>query len=70
MVFALHRHDEYWALIVGLSFAIYPLVPKLPESRMKSTQRSTRCSDKTQRIAPKFIEPMACITNKRGLQLI
>jgi TonB family protein len=31
MVFVLHRHEEYWALIVGLSFAIYPLVPKLPE---------------------------------------
>ena len=22
MVFALHRHDEYWALVVGLAFAI------------------------------------------------
>jgi hypothetical protein len=31
MVFALHRHDEYWALVVGLAFAIYPIVPTLPE---------------------------------------
>jgi hypothetical protein len=31
MVFVLHRHEEYWALVVGLSFAIYPLVPKLPQ---------------------------------------
>ena len=31
MVFVLHRHEEYWALVLGLSFAIYPLVPKLPQ---------------------------------------
>jgi hypothetical protein len=31
MVFALHRHEEYWALIVGLAFAVYPLIPKLPQ---------------------------------------
>jgi hypothetical protein len=31
MVFARHRHSEYWALIVVLSFAIYPFVPKLPQ---------------------------------------
>lgn len=31
MVFVLHRHEEYWALVVGITFAIYPMVPKLPE---------------------------------------
>jgi hypothetical protein len=31
MVFARHRQSEYWALIVGLAFAIYPFVPKLPQ---------------------------------------
>jgi hypothetical protein len=31
MVFGLHRHEEYWALVVGAAFAVYPLVPKLPE---------------------------------------
>jgi hypothetical protein len=31
MVFVLHRHEEYWPLVVGLSFAIYPFVPKLPQ---------------------------------------
>ncbi len=31
MVFVLHRHEEYWALVVGIAFAIYPWVPKLPE---------------------------------------
>jgi EamA domain-containing membrane protein RarD len=41
MVFVLHRHEEYWALVVGLSFAIYPLVPKLPqEPKIKSEKYS------------------------------
>jgi hypothetical protein len=31
MVFVLHRHDEYWALVVGIAFAVYPWIPKLPE---------------------------------------
>jgi hypothetical protein len=31
MVFVLHQHEEYWALVVGVSFAVYPWVPKLPE---------------------------------------
>ena len=31
MAFVLHRLEEYWALIVGRSFAIYPLGPKLPQ---------------------------------------
>ena len=31
MVLALHRHEEYWALVVGAAFAVYPWVPKLPE---------------------------------------
>jgi hypothetical protein len=31
MVFVLPRHEEYWALVVGIAFAIYPLVPKLPQ---------------------------------------
>jgi hypothetical protein len=31
MVFVLHRHEEYWALVVGVAFAVYPLVPKLPQ---------------------------------------
>ena len=30
MVFVLHRHEDYWALVIGIAFAIYPLVPKLP----------------------------------------
>jgi len=29
--FVLHRHEEYGALVVGIAFAIYPLVPKLPQ---------------------------------------
>jgi hypothetical protein len=31
MVFVLHRHEEYWALVVGIAFAVYPWVPKLPK---------------------------------------
>jgi hypothetical protein len=30
MVFVLHRHEEYWALVVGITFAIYPWVPFTP----------------------------------------
>ena len=30
-VFVRHHHEEYWALVVGITFAVYPWVPKLPE---------------------------------------
>jgi hypothetical protein len=30
-VFVLHQLEEYWALVVGIAFAVYPFVPKLPE---------------------------------------
>ena len=29
--FVLRRHEEYGAPVVGIAFAIYPLVPKLPQ---------------------------------------
>ena len=35
MLYAVHR-KEYWALVIAVSFAIYPWVPKLPqESEVK-----------------------------------
>ena len=30
-VFILNRREEYWGLVVGITFTVYPWVPKLPE---------------------------------------
>ena len=41
MVFVLHQLEEYWALVVGIAFAIYPLVPKLPQEPEVKPEKHT-----------------------------